>query len=229
MEITQEAVMLGNARSSARVRTSVAAELDWDPKVDNRDIKVTADGGRVTLRGTVGSLRHVRDAQNAAQRVYGVTSVSNYLAVRPVITGHAEDREVRTAVLHALMLNSSVPATIDAKVENGIVRLTGTATWNWQRDEAERACAAVAGVLGVTNDIKLIPAPADTDIQRTIMAAFRRSGRLILHDLSVEVLGGGVVILSGTVTTWAEHDEAVTCGWSARGVVRVDDRIAVMY
>jgi hypothetical protein len=50
-----------------------------------------------------------------AQRVYGVTSVSNYLTVRPVISGNAEDREVRTAVLHALMLDSSVPATIGSR------------------------------------------------------------------------------------------------------------------
>src|SRR5262249_20276387 len=177
--ITQEAVMVDNARSSAGVRTSVAAELDWDPKVDSQDIKVTADGGGVTLRGTVGSLRHVSEAQHAAHRVYGVTSVANLLTVRPMIAGHGEDREVRTAVLHALLLDSSVPATIDAQVSNGVVRLAGTATWNWQRDEAERVCAAVAGVLSVTNDITLMPAPADADIQQAIMAAFRRSGRLI--------------------------------------------------
>jgi osmotically-inducible protein OsmY len=220
--------MSDNARTSARVRAGVVAELDWDPKVDSRDIKVTADRGGVTLRGTVASLRSVRDAQNAAQRVYGVTSVSNYLTVRPVTSGQTEDREVSTAVLHALMLDSGVPATINARVQNGAVLLSGTATWNWQRDEAERVCAAVAGVLSVTNRVSLIPAPADIDIQHSIMAAFRRSGRLILHGLSVEVLGCGVVILSGTVTTWAEHDEAVTCGWSAPGVARVDDRIAVM-
>src|SRR5262249_35503466 len=122
----------GGQRSLKRgVRTSVAAELDWDPKVDSRDIKVTANGGGATLRGTVGSLRHVREAQNATQRVYGVTSVSNLLTVRPMTSGHAEDREVRTAVLHALMLNSSIPATINAQVELGVVRLAGTATWNW--------------------------------------------------------------------------------------------------
>jgi osmotically-inducible protein OsmY len=229
MVITQEAVMVDTARLSAMVRTSVAAELDWDPKVDSRDIKVTADAGAVTLRGAVGSVRHVREAQNATQRVYGVTSVSNLLTVRPMISGHAEDREVRTAVLHALMLNSSIPATISAHVKDGVVRLAGTATWNWQRDEAERVCAAVAGVLSVADDVMLIPAPADTDIEQAIMAAFQRSGRLTLDDLSVEVLGCGVVVLSGTVTSWAEHDEAVTCGWSTRGVVSVDDRIAVMY
>jgi osmotically-inducible protein OsmY len=225
---TQGAIMLENAHSSAPVLAAVAAELDWDPKVDSRDISVTADRGAVTLRGTAGSLRQVREAQQAARRVHGVTSVWNRLTVRPVISGHTEDCEVCTAVLHALMLNSGIPATVDAKVENGVVRLTGTATWHWQRDEAESACAAVAGVLGVVDDIELIPEPADADIQLAIMAAFRRHAPLVLHDLSVDVLTSGVVILSGTVTTWAEHDQAVAAGWSSRGVVRVDDRIVIM-
>jgi len=220
--------MLGsNAQAGSAVRASVAAELDWDPKLDSRGITVTADGGTVALRGTVGSLRQVRDARHAARRVRGVTSVRNHLTVQPWISGHAEDREVHTAAMYALMLNSDIPATVAATVEDGVVHLTGTATWRWQRDEAEGACVAVAGVLGVDNDIELIPEPADTDVQQAIMAAFRRNASLTFHELSVDVLPSGVVILSGTVTSCAEHDEAVTAGWSARGVVRVDDRIVV--
>src|ERR1700759_1463214 len=42
------------------LRLDVAAELSWDPKVDSRQIAVSADGGAVTLRGTVGSLREKR-------------------------------------------------------------------------------------------------------------------------------------------------------------------------
>lgn len=221
--------MFDNARSSAQVRSRVAAELDWDPKVESADIMVSAEGGAVTLRGTVSSLRQVREVSNAAQRLYGVTSVRNRVTVRPVNRGHIEDCEVRTAVLHALMLHHTIPATITAEVEHGIVRLTGTATWHWERAEAERLCAEMAGVLGVTVDIDLIPAPADGEIQRAIMAAFRRSARLALDDLSVDVPLAGVVVLSGTVTSWAEHDEAVNVGWSAPGVAKVDDRITVMY
>jgi osmotically-inducible protein OsmY len=35
------------------------------------------------------------------------------------------------------------------------------------------------------------------------------------------------VILSGTVSSLAAHDHAVAAGWSAPGVIRVDDRIRV--
>jgi len=93
--------MPDNAHAGLKVQASVAAELDWDPQVDSRDITVTADGGAVVLRGTVGSLRQVRAALDAARRICGVSSVSNYLTVRPVVSGHVEDREIRTAVLHA--------------------------------------------------------------------------------------------------------------------------------
>jgi len=218
-----------NAHTGANVQASVASELDWDPKVDSSDIAVTANGGAVTLRGTVSSLRQLREAQQATRRVFGVTSVSNYLQVRSVHSGYAEDREVRTAVLQALMLNSAVPGTVSADVANSVVCLTGTATWHWQREEAECTCAAVAGVLAITDEIELVPAPADSSIQQAIIAAFRRSAHPAIHDLSVDVLGSGVAILSGTLTSWAEHDEAVAAAWSARGVARVDDRIMVIF
>lgn len=221
--------MLDNAHSGVEVQATVDAELDWDPKLDSRDISVTADRGAVTLSGTVACLRHVREAIHAAQRVYGVTSVCNRLTVRPLTAGGTEDREVGTAVQHALMLNSTIPATVNAEVHNGVVRLTGTATWHWQREEAEHGCAAVAGVVAVADDVRLVSASAGDDMQQAIMAAFRRNAPLSLHELSVDVLDSGVVILSGTVTTWAEHDEAVAEAWSARGVERVDDRIMVMY
>lgn len=225
----QEAAMMENPRSSAQVRSRVAAELEWDPKIDGADITVHADGGAVRLAGTVRCLPQVREATSAAQRVYGVTSVSNHLTVRPLRAGHQEDYELRTAVLHVLMCNATIPPTINVEVDHGVVRLTGTATWHWQRDEAECACGAVPGVLGLADHIELVPAHSDADIQQAILAAWRRNARLCLDGLSVDVLDPGVVILSGIVTTWAEHDEAVTAGWSARGVAQVDDRIAVAY
>ena len=63
----------------------VSDELFWDPKVDSAAIAVSADGGTITLRGTVGSLREKREAKKAAQRVFGVISVDNQLQVRLMI------------------------------------------------------------------------------------------------------------------------------------------------
>ena len=52
---------------------------------------------------------------------------------------------------------------------------------------------------------------------------------LAAHGLSVETFFGGLVILSGTASSWAAHDHAVAAAWSAAGVTDVDDRIGVEY
>jgi osmotically-inducible protein OsmY len=106
---------------------SVTDELVYDPKVDNAAISVSADEGAVTLRGTVSSFRQKREAAKAAARVYGVTSVNNDLDVRLMVGGMKEDAALRAEVLTALSLDSLVPKTVDVSVEDGYVRLTGTA------------------------------------------------------------------------------------------------------
>src|SRR4030095_3759791 len=60
----------------------VRGELFWAPRVDSVAIAVSANAGEVPLHGTLGSSRQKREAQKAAERVYGATSVHNNLEVR---------------------------------------------------------------------------------------------------------------------------------------------------
>jgi osmotically-inducible protein OsmY len=211
------------------LKLDVAAELSWDPKVDSQEIAVAADNGAVTLRGTVGSFREKREAGKAAARVYGVTEVSNELQVRMLDHSKRDDADLRGDVLQAVMLDRLVPMTVDAKVRDGFVTLTGTADWQYQRDEAEFLTASVPGVFGIENDITLTSTPDGRDIKNDISNAFRRSARLDEDELSVDTTSYGTVILAGAVNSWAEHDEAVAAAWSAPGVTEVDDRIVVEY
>jgi len=211
------------------LQLDVATELSWDPKLDSKAIAVTAADGAVTLRGTVASLREKREAGKAAARVFGVTEVSNELQVRMLDSSRRDDADLRGDVLQALMLDSFVPMTVDAKVRDGVVTLTGTAQWQYQRDEAEFLTASVPGVSGLKNDITLTSAPDGRDIRNDISDAFRRSARLDADELSADTPSYGTVILAGAVSSWAEHDEAVAAAWSAPGVTEVDDRIVVEY
>src|SRR6266704_1879495 len=146
----------------------VTDELFWDPKVDNVAIAVSADDGTVTLRGTVGSFREKREAKSAAERVYGVKGVENELEVRLMNDAKRDDADLRGDVLQALMLDSLVPATVDTKVEDGLVTLTGTADWQYQRDEAEFMTGNVFGVIAVIDEIGLKPSPSATDVKHSI-------------------------------------------------------------
>jgi osmotically-inducible protein OsmY len=223
------------------LRRDVAAELCWDPQVGSPAIEVSAASGLVTLRGTVASLRHKRAGGNAAARVRGVTGVANELRVRIPDRDRRDDEDLCGDVLEALMLEASVPMTVDAQARDGFVTLTGSVEWHYQRAAAESRTAAVPGVAGIGNAIALAKAAKAAEAAEAAEAAdaraaadaigcaFRRDAMLDADRLSVEAFSGGLVILSGTVSSWAARDHAVAAAWSAAGVTDVDDRIGVEY
>ena len=216
--------------SNEALELDVSDELFWDPKVDNAAIAVSADDdGTVILRGTVGSFREKREAKTAAQRVYGVTRVDDQLQVRILDEDRRDDAELRGDVLQALMIDSLVPSTIDASVDDGWVTLTGTANWQYERDEAELMAASVAGVIGVSDDVRLtVSGPKASDVKESIKKAFKRNARLDANDLDVESYNGTVTV-SGAVGSWSEHDAAIDAAWAAPGVTSVNDDLVVEY
>jgi osmotically-inducible protein OsmY len=211
------------------LRRQVAAELCWDPQVDSKVILVSANSGTVTLRGTVDSLRQKRAASRAASRVRGVIRIASELRVRIPRGDRRDDDDLRGDVLEALMLDGSVPMTVDAQAHDGLVTLTGTAQWHYQREEAESRTAEVPGVACIDNAITLAQpdAGAASDAGAAIKAAFRRNAVIEGDGLSVETSSGGLVIVSGAVSSWVAHDLAVAAAWSAPGVIQVEDRIRV--
>ena len=215
--------------TNAELELDVTDELFWDPKIDSAAVAVSADDGTVTLRGTVGSFRQKREARKAAERVWGVIDVDNELKVRILTEQRREDADLRGDVLQALMLDSLVPTTIDAKVEYGYVTLTGNADWQYQRDEAEFIAGNIIGVTGVENDVYLnVLQPSPSDVRESIKKALKRDAKLDAASLSVETVNG-TVVLTGTVHSWSERDAAVAAAWAAPGVTAVDDLLTVTY
>jgi osmotically-inducible protein OsmY len=204
-------------------------ELLWDPRIDNRAIAVTAQDGIVTLRGTVGSFRERREAVNAVKRVYGTKRVENELEVKLLNGDRRDDADLRGDVLQALVLDALVPSSVDAKAKEGLVTLTGTTTYQFERDEAEFIAGNVPGVAWIDNDIELVPPPPSAgDVEHAIKKAMKRDAKLDAEGVSVESRNG-TVQLSGSVRSWAEHDAAVNAAWAAPGVLTVDDRLYVAY
>ena len=215
--------------SNEDLEANVSDELLWDPKVDPGEIGVFAYDGVVTLRGTVGSFRMKREAKQDAERVYGVKSVQNELQVRILDDDRRDDADLRGAVLQALSLDSLIPPTVDAKAEDGRITLSGKANWQYQRDEAEFIAASITGVIGVHDEIELVPpGPSADDVQHSIKKAMERNAKLDAKSVTVES-SNGTVTLRGTVSSWADHDEAVNAAWAAPGVTNVKDDISVVY
>jgi len=215
--------------TDAALTLSVKDELFWDPKVDSEQIAVSTDDGTITLRGTVGSFRQKRDAKQAAERVHGVVYVENELVVRILTKSRRADADLRGDVLQALLLDSLIPTTVDAKVEDGYVTLSGTVDWQYQRDEATFVAGNILGVTGVDNEI-LVGGAGRTisGVSDGIQKAFKRDAKIDADNLIVAA-SAGTVTVSGSVRSWSEHDAAVAAAWAAPGVSTVNDRLTVSY
>ena len=139
------------------------------------------------------------------------------------------DAYIRGDVLQALMLDTLVPATVDADVYDGMVTLSGTAEWQYQREEAETVAANIRGVVDLVDEIELTGPPADAgEVNHAIKSALKRNAKLDADGLSVES-SNGTITIKGTVSSCAEHDDAIDAAWAAPGVRNVHDRILVLY
>jgi osmotically-inducible protein OsmY len=140
-----------------------------------------------------------------------------------------EDAELRGAVLQALALDSVVPQTVAADVEDGKVTLSGTAAWQFERDEAEYVTNNILGVVRVHNEIELTGPPPDADkVRDSIQGAMRRNAAIEADRIQIRT-SDGTVTLSGMVDSWAEHDAAVAAAWNAPGVHQIVDEVEVAF
>jgi osmotically-inducible protein OsmY len=73
-----------DSASPRDVSSQIKQAFRRNAQVDGGDVSVTADGGHVTLSGTVRSYAERQAAEDAAWRAYGVTNVTNNILIAPL-------------------------------------------------------------------------------------------------------------------------------------------------
>jgi len=213
-------------RSDNSLRDDVLLELKWDPKISSAsDIAVAVKDGVVTLSGFVPSFWEKDAAEKAAKRVYGVKGVANDIQVK--LFWQRTDPEIARAAVRELESHVSIPADrIKVTVKDGWVTLEGTVDWEYQKSLAQSAMKKLKGVSGVTNKIQVTPKASAAEVKSKIEEALRRSAELDARRITVEI-EGSTVKLYGSVSSWAERDEAERAAWSAPGTTMVENHILV--
>lgn len=213
--------------SNEVLRDDVLAELDSEPRVHSERIGVAADGGLVTLTGSVDSLAEKWAAEEAVRRVRGVRAIVEEIAVDIPHVHDRGDADIARAVTSMLEWDAALPRTIQVIVQHGWITLTGEVPWHYQRLEAEHVVRRAAGIKGVTNSIVLQHSPAETDVSKEVHRRLHRNALVDADNIVVHVAGGGVT-LSGTVRSWFEREEAARAAWSIKGVTAVHNDVAVV-
>jgi osmotically-inducible protein OsmY len=208
------------------IQQDIEKELRWDPGVNADHMAVNVRNRAVVLTGDVDSYWERCEAERAAWRVAHVQAVTNNLRVELPFDSERNDDDIALTAMTVLEWNCVVPASVEVQVAAGIATLSGTAVWQYQREEAERAVSMLTGLKGLRNQIQLAPAAAPADLRGPIEDAFKRSALVDSSHIKAHP-AQSTVSLRGTAKTRAEQAEAIRAAWSAPGVTAVDNHIGI--
>jgi osmotically-inducible protein OsmY len=209
------------------LRNQILAALDWEPSVDSASIAVGVKDGVATLSGHVRTYVEKLKAEQVVRHVRGVRAIAEELEVRPLHTHTRADDEIAKRAVDMLSWDVLVPSeTVQVKVQQGWVTLSGEVDWQYQRTATEDDVRKLSGVLGVTNLITIKPRVQSGDIKLRIEEALKRNALIEADGIHINVENGKVT-LEGRVHTWYERDVLETAVWAAPGVNAVDDRVTV--
>ena len=202
-------------------------ELSWDPWLDDTQINVKVDDGRVILTGAVPTYADFVEATDKTWGISGVTSVDNELLVGTV--GETlVDTDIAARCMDALAADRIVPkGAVTVDVLDGWVTLGGHVRGHFQRQAAKFAVQRVSGVRGITDNITISSDPIPSDIAARISNALSRKS--VLDDSVIQVTNdGSTIYLDGTTDSYVAMQTAEDTAWSAPGVTDVIDRLVVV-
>lgn len=208
-------------KSRIELYKDVIEQLAFDPSVDEREIAVAVSEGVITLTGTVESYAQKIAAEKAVRRVSGVRGIAEELKIEPPALHVRNDVDLANSALGALRWNANLSKDeIEVTLRDGHVTLSGTVDWQYQREAAHAAVAALSGIRGVSNQIALRHRIVASDVAARIRQSFRRIAESEADDIEIEATGQ-TVTLRGKLHSWSERDDAVTAAYSIPGVARV--------
>jgi osmotically-inducible protein OsmY len=214
-------------KTDSQIQKDVMAQLKWEPILDAAEIGVGVKEGVVTLSGIVDAYNKKMMAERAAKKVNGVRAVALDIQVGVSPIFKKTDSEIAETVLNALRLHTAVQEDrIKIKVEDAVVTLEGTVEWEYQRKAAGDSIENLPGIRGVLNYIIVKPKAVASDLEQKIGAAFHRSATIDAQKVRVEIMGSKV-ILSGTVRSIAEKEDAEDAVWAAPGVITVENKLHI--
>ncbi len=195
--------------SDQQISKALAGAFYYHPLISPYAVQVDVRHGKVRLKGVVKNIAAKHAAEQTAMSTVGVRRVLNFIRVRPDII--PSDNELEQNVKNALSISPYVDR-LDIKVQavNGEIILSGTVNSLFEKQHAGELASEVTGVMDLNNNLEVEGYWAwkdDIEIKEDIVAYLEWNSQIDNENIDVKVQGG-VVTLSGTVTTWNERRQA---------------------
>lgn len=213
------------------IKKLVNDQLYWDHRVDASDVKIAVDDQVVTLDGSVPTYAARVAAFDDTRDVTGVKGVINNLEIDYTIEPELPtDANIEKFVTDRFRWDPNLKSyKINVSMNNGWATLEGTVDAYWKKIRAEVKAADVLGVVGVINNLAVVPTESIKDevIANHVIQALERNVNVFAEDVNVKV-ENGIVTLSGEVPTWTARSAAYDAAMFTYGVLDVVDSLRVM-
>ncbi len=202
--------------------------LTWDNSIDESQIEISVNDEIATLKGCVSTYLEKVLAEIETQLVPGIKSVVNDIEVKFMGSNEIpSDQDVREAMFCLLDANSEIASNdVQVSVNKGNVILEGTVDSYWKSEKIRKMASQIKGVISILNKISIIPKKniSDEDITKNLIKSMQNSVRIEAHKVDVKV-EGGIVTLSGTLSSMSEYDAVKEIVKLTKGVIDIKDNL----
>jgi osmotically-inducible protein OsmY len=137
-------------RDDGEIAAAAIDRLFWDVSVPRKAVKVLVDKGWISLSGEVDWFFQKEAAEQDVRRLFGVTGVSNQIAIKPRANASNIGDAIQGAMDRSWLPDS---ASITVSVDDGRVRLSGEVHSSHDKKLAGVTAWSAPGVTYVTNDL----------------------------------------------------------------------------
>lgn len=221
-------------RTDEEVRRAVEDALRHDPRVAAADIRVSAEGGVITLAGSVDALSAKQAGEADAVNTVGVWHVKNLIKVNSTGASVPPDGEVADRIREALDRSPFFQdRDLHVAFRGGRAVLKGTVANSFEKSRAGTLAGGIDGVVSVSNQLRFVrpgrsfPGDAERELWRAVHQELWWTPSLYDEQITVDV-EDGVVTLQGAVDTVRDRRLATERAYAA-GAVHVRNRLRVEY
>lgn len=147
--------------TDAEIARVILDALHWNSAVVDEKIKVKVEDGRVTLEGETQWDYQRSQAQKMIERIHGVKSVSNQVALKLRPTPSDVQQQVKQALKRLAGIDQK-KIMVDVVQHNIVLR--GEVASIAERETVEKTAWSAPGITGVENRLKVLPQIASQQI-----------------------------------------------------------------
>jgi osmotically-inducible protein OsmY len=139
-------------RTDGDIATAAASQINCSTMIPTGTVSVTVREGWITLEGEVAWWYRKDAAEKAVLHLGGVKGVTNQILIKPTLSLEDVEKSIKSAFERNALLDAF---KIQVETAGNKVVLRGTVRNYPEREEAERAAWAAAGVFSVDNQLKV--------------------------------------------------------------------------